>query len=524
MERVEETMSALIPALESHEIGAWDPSQVDLLCSMLREYGSQARASTARKSTHRTHTPNPGEDEEEEEEEEEVDEEALFVEAVSEVDRGLGRTREFLKSRLSYGVQPEPTHIPGSEVAAASYLNKKRPRSPDDSKTQVEIANGQMPSTSVMPAPVYAVDSFLYSEDDIEELVKAKHITREYCTRCGCTSIGLCEFITHSFSQDQLLYLSCFLLPHVLRQVTSAAARAERGKETAPSLSIVDVGSRLGVVLWACAFALQQGALVQPPSGDDEDEKEDEAEEPEVHITGVEIDEAYMKLSQDVLRRFFLPRRRRAPRLDCADSNYDINAIEAMDVSPRLHLVQSNCFDGAGAEALSRASVVVLHNVFEYFSASPVEHAKCWLKLRRLACHTGKFLVCSPALEETLSGFTAEVWAAAWAAESGGQAGAAVAPLSWQSSFVERVDVSVVANNFLAMRALSCEDGDGGGCCEGDSCCEEGCCHGSQNADNHSRDDKDAGDAAGSCVDGEAGGEDSDVEEQIRKIYVYRVL
>ncbi|KPA82727.1 hypothetical protein ABB37_02535 [Leptomonas pyrrhocoris] len=518
MERVEETLTALIPALESHEIGRWDASQVELLCAMLKEYRLQARASATGEPTSPADTPDSRE-EDEAVSDEEMDDEALLVEAVSEVDRGLERTRAFLKSRLPYGARPEPTQILGCAEAAASHSAKKRPRSSDGSTEQATAASGDATSASVAPTPVFAVDSFLYSEDDIEELVTAKKLAREYCTRCGCTNIGLADFITHSFSQDQLLYLSCFLFPHVLRQfIRATSAKAKPAAKAAEPLSIVDVGSRLGVVLWASAFALQQGALVQPPNHDDEEgeeteEKEEDAhgdEEPEVHITGVEMDGGYVKLSHDVLRRFFMPRRRRAPRLDRTVDDSNASDVEdVMDVSSRLHLVQSDCFDGAGAEALSRASVVVLHNVFEYFCASPVEHAKCWLKLRRLLCHTGQFLVCSPALEETLSGIAAGAWATAWTAEAGTQAGAPAAPLKWLSAFVERVDVSAVASSFITTRALSREDDD-----DEEDAVESGHfdehAHGHQHGHHHhNHGDNDDGD---------------EVEEQIQNIYVYRVL
>jgi hypothetical protein len=556
MDQVEEMLSALMPTLEAHEIERWEPGQVELLCAMLKEYGSQARASAKGKEPHELHSSDASVSGEEEEEEGGADkddkgDEAQFVEAVSEVDRDLGVTREFLKSRLPYGTQPEPARIPGSDLdAAASPItsstspSKKRARSPEGSgQVTVVTANG------TVPAPVYVVDSFLYTEDDIEALVHAKKIAREYCTRCGCTEVALTDFITHSFSQDQLLYLSCFLFPHVLQQCIAASAEqqattktAKRGGAPLP-LSIVDVGSRLGVVLWACAFALQQGALVQPQGGDDADGNDDDGsseeakKEPEVHITGVEMDPTYVKVSQDVLRRFFMPRRRRAPKLGSASRSGPTvieeqqECEEAMNVSPYLHLVQSDCFEGAGAEALSRASVVVLHNVFEYFCASPVEHARCWLKLRSLIGNRSQFLVCSPALEETLAGFTPEVWASAWAGAKGLQASPAVPAQEWLASFVEQVNVAEIADDFLSMRALLRDVVNGpGGCCDGD-------CHN----DDHSRDDHHShshshGHHHSGCR-GHAGGtsgasksgtdedtEEDEVAEQIHKIYVYRVL
>lgn len=525
MERVEETLSALMPALESHEIGSWETGEVELLCAMLKEYGAQARASAAKKANT---TATSSADEEESEEgddegdeemsDEEEDEEALFVAAVGEVDRGLARTRDFLKSRLPYGAHPEPTQIPRVETAS-----KKRARSPENTT--------EASSTALVTAPVYAVDSFLYAEDDINELVEAKQIAREYCARCGCTDIHLAEFITHSFSQDQLVYLSCFLFPHVLRQVISASV-AET--DTAGPLHIVDVGSRLGVVLWACALALQQGALVQPPSeADEDDDEEEEEEEPEVHITGVEMDPAYVKLSHDVLRRFFTPRRRQAPRLDKNDAD---PVEEVMDVSSQLHVIQSDCFVGDGAAALKDASLIVLHNVFEYFCSSPVAHAACWLKLRRLVGRRGRFLVCSPALEETLSGFTADVWAAAWAEVEGAEkkGAAVVPPLQWLASFVERVDVTAVSDNFLTMRALARDHGDGAeegsesDCC-GDDGCDAGNGHGHSHG-GHGHSHGHSHDGHGHSHGHSHGAEEhddeaeSEVAEGVQNIYVYRVL
>ncbi|GET87962.1 hypothetical protein, conserved [Leishmania tarentolae] len=523
MEHVASALSALKPTLEKHDLGSWTPADVARLCAMLREYGklerrkkcgtcchNDAAIPPASLSSSSNAQPSLSRESDDSEIESDTDAEA-FAGAISEVDQCLSLVRDFLKKRIPFGVAAEPTVPAGKAERQAPQSSttgtapKKRARSP----------NGETPSSSLMSntihsyaaaisTPVYAVDAFLYSEDDIEKLVEEKQLTREYCCRCGSTDLGLVEFITHSFSQDQLVYLSCFLLPHLLDVVVTS-------DEASSPLTITDVGSRLGIVLWACAFALQRGLLAPERTSAADASAGDAA--PEVQLVGIELDEALVKISENVVRRFFAPRRRHAPKLVSAPQLAAAGgrSAELPDVSSRIQLLQSNCFEGAAASLLSDSSLVVMHNVFEYFCSTAVEHARCWLKLRRLVHRSGQFLVCSPALEVTFGTFTEEVWSQACELEFGKKAGVSSAPLAWLASYVEPFDIAGVASDFLAMRVPSfdyCHDG-----CNEDK--PDGDHHHRRSRDHchHHSDDEHEGD----------GEESSEMEEQIRHIFVYRV-
>lgn len=521
MERVASVLSALKPTLEKHQLGSWKPAEVDRLCAMLREYGKQERrdkcgtscldgaatalASLPSSSSVPPSLPSGGDDVEDEND---ADEEA-FAGVVSEVDRCLSLVRDFLKRRMPFGAVVEPTLPAGTaerqapQSSSADIISCKRARSlSGEPSSSAPTSNSVHSGAAVVEAPVYAVDAFLYAEGDIEKLVEAKKLAREYCCRCGSTDLGLVEFITHSFSQDQLVYLSCFLLPHLLDVVVAS-------HEASRPLSIVDVGSRLGIVLWACAFALQRG-LLAPAQAATTDAAADDAA-PEVNLVGIELDATFVKISQDVARRFFAQRRRHAPKLVSVPQPAAANGVDAKlpDVSSSIQLLQSDCFEGAAASALSESSLVVMHNVFEYFCTTAVEHARCWLKLRRLVHRSGQFLVCSPALEVTLGTFTDEVWLQAWQLENGNDARGASTPLAWLASYVEPFDTADVASDFLTMRTLSCEGCDAGS--DGDKHHEDH--HGRSRDHHHHSSEDDEGD----------GEEDSEMAEQIQRIYVYCV-
>ncbi|KAG5507047.1 hypothetical protein JKF63_05793 [Porcisia hertigi] len=473
MERVEAMLFALLPTLKQHQVGHWKPAEVDQLCAMLKEYGKQERqekcgsccsngtatATAFSPSSSGALSSSPREDGDNISEND-TNEEA-FTSAVGEVDRCLDRVRHFLRRRVTFGSVVEPT-VPAGNVqpqvpqsCTVKSGSKKRTRSPSEEVTSsAPTRNGLHSDAAAVATPVYAVDAFLYLEEDIERLVEEKKLAREYCRRCGGTDIGLAEFITHSFSQDQLVYLSCFLFPHLLDGVVTS-------QEAPQQLSIADVGSRTGIVLWACASALQWGLLAPQRLVATVADASDAA--PHVQLVGIELDATFVKISRDVLRRFFAPRRRLAPKLSSALQPPAAESVEPKlaDVSSNIQLLESDCFEGTAAAALSDSTLVVLHNVFEYFCPSVVEHARCWLKLRRLVHRPGHLLVTSPPLEETLSAFDDEVWRQACRLEYGDSARETTASsLAWLASYVEPVDTSEVASDFLTRRTLS--SGDGG--------------------------------------------------------------
>ncbi|ESL09530.1 hypothetical protein TRSC58_02747 [Trypanosoma rangeli SC58] len=408
---VEATFNQLQGILDEKDFGSWRENDANLLLSLLDGYYTQQH----RLQRKRTRNPNG---EAETSETVHVDDETVITEA----DRALTKLRHFLQQRVPYGLIAEP-NVPPVSVSTVVQQCGATP----------------MPEKRKIETPTFSVDAFIYLEEDVEELVQRGCIAREYCRRCGSLDIGLCDFITHSFAQEQLVYLSCFLLPalsdsaYVVTPDLCLRRRDTKVDSAAAPFSchhVVDVGSRFGVVLLSCYFAAQQKRLTNT-----------------LLVTGVELDDEMVSLQRDAIKRF---------------------ATEPTGL--RLDVVHSSCFEGMGAEALRRADVIILHNVFEYFTASPLEHLQCWQRLRKNVTRRGHLLICCPSLEETFSSFTeADVQNAmkgdGTATESALQHGEnGFAPKQqregkqdgcvverWYQSWVEEIDVAEVRDAFLAL-------------------------------------------------------------------------
>ncbi|RNF13436.1 uncharacterized protein Tco025E_06254 [Trypanosoma conorhini] len=408
---VEATFIQLQGILDEKGFGTWGESDANLLRLLLDGYYAQQHKLRAKQAR----DPSGGAGATDAEE---VDEEAV----IAGMDRSLTKLRHFLQRSVPYGSIAEPNAPPASVSSCAQQCG----------------AAPVLERRAVEP-PTFPVDAFIYLEEDVEELVQRGCIAREYCRTCGSVDIGLCDYITHSFAQEQLVYLSCYLLPALSdgAYTVSSDLRLHRREEAASSATapfscrhVVDVGSRLGVVLLACYFAAQQKRLTKT-----------------LRVTGVEMDEKMISLQRDVIKRFV-----------------------TKPVGLQLDVVHSNCLEGAGSEALRGADVVVLHNVFEYFAVSPVEHLRCWRRLREIVARRGQLLICCPGLEKTFSAFTeadvrhvmnGEMTASGPALphgedaavrkrrreerQDGGAAG------GWYQSWVDEVDVGEVREAFLAL-------------------------------------------------------------------------
>ncbi|VDM47465.1 unnamed protein product [Toxocara canis] len=68
------------------------------------------------------------------------------------------------------------------------------------------------------PQTTVHVDSFLYEEDDVDDLVDEGLLSRNYCTKCGSKEVKPLTFISHSLGVDQAS--SCFLVSTCQRNVT----------------------------------------------------------------------------------------------------------------------------------------------------------------------------------------------------------------------------------------------------------------------------------------------------------------
>lgn len=425
MEKAEEVFEAIAPALEESPFARLSSTDVDLLVELLKEYHRSQKAALARAESSAAAKGTAGGDvvsdqaKPEGETHSGADEQLgglarLSEEAVNEVERALAAVRSFLQATYPYEALSGPVRIPYQEPELAPAAKRARAE--------------KMPSSSAgaVTVPVYSVDAFLYFEEDVADMVSRGVIRREYCCDCGSQNIALTDFITHSFSQDQVVYLSCFLHPMLLPKDGGGGR-------------IVDVGSRLGVVQWGCCFAARAGLL---PGGG--------------AVCGVEMDDKLVAIQRQIQEKFCAP---------AAEPSDDGKAPLSVSV------VHSDCFKGAGLTELSAADVVVLHNVFEYFCETEAGHLQCWLTLRR-SVKRGALLIVSPALEETMGAFTPAAWEECCGPETDSAEGrrrsrkAATTAAEWLAEFVAPVDVSAIATAFLSFRFPS-------GC----GCGDEACCH-----------------------------------------------
>ncbi|KAM3595583.1 uncharacterized protein V6R79_025644 [Siganus canaliculatus] len=182
------------------------------------------------------------------------------------------------------------------------------------------------------PRPTVHVDSFLYDEDLVDSLCEEGTMSRSYCLSCGSCRTAPLDFISHSFSIPELQFLFENVLPDLSGRI------------------LVDVGSRLGAVLYG-------GHVFSSAS----------------RLIGVEINEEFVKLQNDVLQRFRLTDRIQVLHTDVCLQN----------------------------ELLQNADVLIMNNVFEFFM-EPVEQVRAWRFIMENFRKKGSLLVTVPSLQQTL--------------------------------------------------------------------------------------------------------------------------
>ncbi|CAG9533217.1 unnamed protein product [Cercopithifilaria johnstoni] len=176
------------------------------------------------------------------------------------------------------------------------------------------------------------VDAFLYDDDDVDELVDQGTLSREYCAQCGCREIMPLTFISHSLSIDQLRYAFTVLVPL---------------SEDMKGTLIVDVGSRLGVVLYA-AYSYSSGL---------------------VNAIGIEMNKDFCELQKKII---------------------EINGMDA-----NIKVINDDV--RKQAEVVGTADVIVLHNVFSFFLPL-ADQIECWEFLRK-SVRPGAAIIANPAIE-----------------------------------------------------------------------------------------------------------------------------
>lgn len=150
------------------------------------------------------------------------------------------------------------------------------------------------------PSTTVHVDSFLYSDEDIDKLCDEGKMSRNYCKQCGSHNTAPLTFISHSSSLVQLKFIFQAALPSITSNVADKL--------------LVDVGSRLGAVLY--------GAYHFSPIK---------------KIVGVEINSELCDLQQKITEKYRMHDR---IEIRCADICSEPTLLEQADI-----MVLNNVFE-----------------------------------------------------------------------------------------------------------------------------------------------------------------------------------
>lgn len=220
--------------------------------------------------------------------------------------------------------------------------------------------------------PIFVVDGFIRSDDEIDELMEKKLLPAAFCLDCRSMRTKPVDHVSHSFNPETVVDIfNKILTPDVL---------AHR--------RLVDIGCRLAPVLIGAA-------RVAPPS---------------TTIVGIEKDPFYAKLGAGVIAHTS-PQRQHV-HIVCADV-FSPEGVAAIGSGPP---------PGCPCGCAGLQPILLLHNVFEYFYADtapglapgvtatapavdpaglPTSAAGAWERLIAIL-HAGTIVVASPSVEESL--------------------------------------------------------------------------------------------------------------------------
>lgn len=193
------------------------------------------------------------------------------------------------------------------------------------------------------PATTVHVDAFLYDDDAIDELVEQGRLSRSYCKACGSHDTAPLTFISHSASARRAEFIFREMVPYLKDK------------------SVLDVGSRLGVMLYAAhAFT------------------------PANPIIGVEMNPDLCQIQETAIKHFHM--------------------------EDRIKVVNANVL--AVPDLVASSDVVILNNVFEFFTPEQ-EQVALWQFLRR-TIKKGAILVTVPSLEDSLKNLQTGIVISEW--------------------------------------------------------------------------------------------------------------
>ncbi|PZC75338.1 uncharacterized protein LOC110378752 [Helicoverpa armigera] len=219
-------------------------------------------------------------------------------------------------------------------------------------KTLIKIGNSikkivpfeaELPSETIKPPTIgdqadcnkintCHVDEFLYDDDAVDKLVKKGKLKKHYCTDCNSRNIQELIYISHSMSCKALQYIFKVLLPSDLEEK-----------------QILDVGSRLGAVLYGAYYFSNAGTIV-----------------------GIEMNE------------------------ECCDVQKRIIEQYTMDVN-RIRVVHSDVMERS--DLVANSDIIVI-NILEFFVDNE-KHKEMWHFFKKYI-KKGSYLVCNRSMTDTL--------------------------------------------------------------------------------------------------------------------------
>ena len=405
----------LQPAVDEANLSHLSPSQLDTLFDMVRSYvAHKALADEAEvrqdapPQTNKRCRSDPIEGSNNDEHIQEGKRERLIQEKkLLQFATSLNRVRSSLR-----------------QLVPPQYIHSEKIIRPSNSLTFTT-------STASSP-PCFDVDAFLYGEDDIDELCHQGILSRYYCTSCSnWKSIGLSEFISHSFSRDQLIFVFLYVLPFLVDRCNTAG-QFDAAEILEHNGSLVDVGSRLGIVLFSALFSTSLR-----------------------NIIGLESNEWFVSISKKIHTQIVshsssrvVGNRSRAGKQKHLEGK-----------SERVVILHEDALSPSGLEHIASANLLVMHNVFEWFSKEE-EQVGMWTKIkeatmRRLEGVHPMYIISSPSLETSLAG----VFLVGQPEESRTRAATA-----FLSDWVVKVEVGAALNRYSQERVyLSCNEVHKGG-------------------------------------------------------------
>ena len=288
--------------------------------------------------------------------------------------------------------------------------------------------------------PSFEVDTFLFPEEhDVDDLEERGYLAKEFCRHCRTPLFTTTraaylrsqrahddddgsdtsedeevgdllptQLITHSFSAEQISFLCTSLFPSILKQLNHQPPSKLDAPQKHRQNMILDVGSRFGAVVAASAhFVASHNARLH---------QDGEKAEEKWRVAGVEIDPQMCGYAEKLLAYMMNKNQRTDGKKGKQRSS--LNKEQTEQASPvKMSSAEIDCCDILSergvSQYLEKARIIILNNVFEWFTRSHGIDADAGYRQQYNAWETlkmatkksgdeGVFLITFPSLEKTL--------------------------------------------------------------------------------------------------------------------------